>query len=95
MQEKFEQKIPVLLEKAGKKGMTYKELSIKCRVKKEEGKYFRLAVQKCKSAGLVLEKKGKFFTTQSKGLYLAVIKRLHKTYGFAERLEQKDEVFIL
>ena len=52
MQEKFEQKIPVLLEKAGKKGMTYKELSIKCRVKKEEGKYFRLAVQKCKSAGL-------------------------------------------
>ena len=95
MQEKFEQKIPVLLEKAGKKGMTYKELSIKCRVKKEEGKYFRLAVQKCKSAGLVLEKKGKFFTTQSKGLYPAVIKRLHKTYGFAERLEQKDEVFIL
>lgn len=95
MQEKFERKIPALLEKAGKKGMTYKELSVKCRAKKEEGKCFRLAVQKCKASGMILEKKGKLFAAPSKGLYPAVIKRLHKTYGFAERLEQKDEVFIL
>ena len=95
MKVKFEEKIPALLEKAGKKGMTYKELSIKCRAKKEEAKAFRLAVHNCKSAGLILEKKGKFFAPQAKDLYPAVIKRLHKTYGFAERLEQKDEVFVL
>lgn len=92
---KLEQKIPAVLDRAGKKGMTYKELSIKCKVKKEEGKSFKRALQVCKQDGLVVEKKGKFYTVQSKGLYPAVIKRLHKTYGFAERLKEQDEVFIL
>ncbi len=93
--QKWEKRIQLSLEKAGKKGLTWKELSTKCKVKKEEKKEFRAALEQCCTEGYVLEKKGRLVSAASRGLKPARIKRLNRTYAFAELLEDGSEVFVL
>lgn len=93
--EKWRKRLQLALEKAGKKGLTFKELAGKCKVKKEESKEFRAAVEQCRREGIVLEKKKRLIAAGSKGLRPAVIKRLNRTYAFAELAPEGGEVFVL
>jgi len=82
-----------ILKKSGRKGMTFRELLIKCKVRKEKTDLFRDFLHNLKKKGEITEKKGRFYSANKKSLFKAVIKKLHNTYAFAE-LESGEEIFI-
>ena len=92
--EKWKKRIQLYLEKAGKKGLTFKELTAKCKVRKEDLKSFRKALDQCLAEGVVLEHKRQLVAASAKGLKPAVIKRLNRTYAFAELDADGGEVFV-
>ena len=66
--EKWKKRIQLYLEKAGKKGLTFKELTAKCKVRKEDLKSFRKALDQCLAEGVVLEHKRQLVAASAKGL---------------------------
>ncbi len=82
------------LEKVGRKGLTWKELAEKCKIKKEQTAEFRRALEQCVRDGLILEKKKRLIAASARGLRPAVIKRLNRTYAFAELAEDGSEIFV-
>lgn len=63
---KTKEKIKKILEKSEKKGSTYRELFIKCKIKPEEKKSFSIILEKMKLEGEIYEKKVNFFSPQKK-----------------------------
>lgn len=92
--EKWLKRILLMLDKAGKKGLSLNKLQKKCKVEKTELKKFKAALARALSEGSVLEKNDRYLSAGSLGLQPAVIRRLHRTYGFAE-LADGQEVFVL
>ena len=92
--EKWVKRILLVLEKAGKKGMSFSKLEKKCKVQKGDAKKFKAALARCLAEGSVSESDGRYLAVQSLGLIPAAISRLHKTYGFAV-LQDGQEVFVL
>lgn len=92
--EKWKKRIQLALEKAGKKGLSLKELAGACKVKKEDRKSFAKTLDQCLQEGQVLEKKKRLVSAGAKGLRPAVIKRLNRTYAFAELSPEGGEVFV-
>lgn len=91
---KIEVKISANLKKAGRRGITYKELLAKCRVKGKEVTAFNANLQKRLRKGLILEKSGRLYWVGKSTLIPAILKKLHRTYGFAEIIETGEEVFV-
>ncbi len=88
-----EEKILELIKKSGSKGMTFKDLLVKCRIRKDEYLFLKEVLHRCKSKGEITEKKGRFYLARKKALLKAIIKRIHNTYAFAE-LSTGEEIFI-
>ena len=81
------------LQKAGKKGLTARELAVKLKLKKEDVPISAL-LDAAKKSGAVTEKKGRFFDAGSKGLHTARVLRVHGTFAFARLEEEERDVFI-
>jgi len=80
--------------RAGKKGLSYRELQIRSKLTAKEQAFFFDTVQKLKASGELEEKKGRIFTAKRMGLHTAVIRRVNKTFGFATLKDNDQEVFI-
>ncbi len=81
------------LKKSGRKGLTFKELVIKSKTKREKIDILRECLHDLKKQGEITEKKGRFYLAKKKSIFKAHIKRIHNTYAFAE-LESGEEIFI-
>ncbi len=92
--EKWRKRIELFLAKAGKKGMSFEKLQKKCKAGKGDLKKFRAALSSLAAEGAVVEKDGRYLAVRALGMQPATVKRLHKTYGFAE-LPDGQEVFVL
>lgn len=92
MEEKQGKQILQTLQKNGKKGCTFAELLAGVKMEKQA---LNTALRELKKQGRVTEQKRKFFLPESLGLVAATISGLRKTYGFARRLDNEAEVFVL
>lgn len=87
-------RIQLVLNKQGRKGLEFKELSKKIKLKQNQVRELRIAISELKELGLVIERKNKIISTQSLGLKTAVIVRVNKTFGFAKTTKDDIEYFI-
>ncbi|MGI5893906.1 MAG: ribonuclease R [Candidatus Merdivicinus sp.] len=92
--EKWMKRILLILDKAGKKGLSLNKIQKKCKVEKGDLKKFQAAVSRLLAEGQLIEKNNHYLSVKALGLLPARIQRLHKTYGFAA-LADGQEVFIL
>lgn len=92
--EKWSKRILAALEKAGKKGLSAEKLQKKSKAGKGDLKKFKAVLSRLLAEGEVTEKDGRYLAVKALGLQPASIKRLHRTYGFAE-LPDGQEVFVL
>lgn len=86
-------KILVFLNKE-KKPISRKELAQKCRADKNGKDNFYIALEQLLQDGQVLEKKKGICLTARFGYFTCEVKRLNKTFGFIERLDCQEEIFI-
>lgn len=88
------QRIAAILNKQGKKGMGFKDLVRRLKIKSKHYKEVRRSLAELKKAGEVVEKKQRFITTAALGWIPAKITRVNKTFGFAKTIEDETEYFI-
>ena len=82
-----------VLSKAGRKGLTQRELAAALKMKKDEAA-LSAALKKALAEGSVIQKKGRYLLAESRDLHPALVLPLHRTYGFG-RLEKEDrDVFL-
>lgn len=87
-------RIELVLNKQGRKGLVFKELSKKVKLKPKQIKELRVAVAELKQEGKVIERRNRIISTEVLGLKPAVIVRVNKTFGFAKTLKDDVEYFI-
>ena len=94
MKEHFSKKIERALGKAGKKGMTQRELIKSCHVLKKDKQEFNEEVTALKQEGRLVIIKDRLVLSRLLGAYPAAVTRLNRTFGFARRISDEQEVFI-
>lgn len=87
-------KIEIILDKQGRKGIVFKELLKRTKLKSKQVKLLRGAIAQLKEKGIIIEKHNKIIATKYLGLIPAKIARINKTFGFAESIEDNTEYFI-
>lgn len=87
-------RIELVLNKQGRKGLVFKELSKKVKLKPKQIKELRVAIAELKQEGKVIERRNRIISTEVLGLKPAVIVRVNKTFGFAKTLKDDVEYFI-
>lgn len=87
-------RIELVLNKQGRKGLEFKELSKKIKLKPKQVKELRVAIAELKELGLVIERRNRIISTEVLGLQPAVIIRVNKTFGFAKTIKDEVEYFI-
>ncbi len=87
-------RIELVLNKQGRKGLEFKELSKKVKLKPKQVKELRVAIAELKQEGKVIERRNRIISTEVLGLKPAVIVRVNKTFGFAKTLKDDVEYFI-
>ena len=90
----YRNKIMVFLNKNGKKPLAQKDLAAKCKSKKGSASAYSEAYHELIRDGVIFEKKKGVVLCAMLGYFPATIKRLSKTFGFAERSDDSSEVFI-
>lgn len=91
--EKYKNRIMTFLNQGRKKPIPKKDLAAKCKSNKG-GENFYIALDELCSEGIIFERKKGFVSCEKYGYFTATITRLNKTFGFAEKTDDKSEVFI-
>lgn len=89
----FKNKILVFLNKE-KKPIQRKELAQKCRADKNGKDSFYIALEQLIQDGQIMEKKKGLALTARFGYFTCEVKRLNRTFGFIERIDNQEEIFI-
>ncbi len=89
----YKTRIKEILKQNGKKSMSYHTLYGKCRGRKKDPTVFKKALGELVAQGIVHEKNDKYSLAKKTDTFHAVISRINKTFGFAEK-EDGTEVFI-
>ncbi len=92
--ESYQNKILTFLMKSEKKPIPYKELASKCRSNRGNSKNFNTAISSLIETGEIYERKRGFVKTEVLGYFKAKIVRLNRTFGFMEKCENKEEIFV-
>ena len=66
------------IKRTGEKGISYRELLRKLRVKPKQQQQLSEQLEELQKAGEIVQRKGKLFTAKRAGLHEAVIDRIHK-----------------
>ena len=90
----FKNKILVFLNKNGKKPIPKKELASKCKADRDGKDKFYIALEELLQDGLVMEKKKGIVLTARLGYFSCEVKRLNRTFGFIQRLDIDEEIFV-
>lgn len=93
MSKSFKSKILVTLNKE-KKPISRKELSKKCNAYGNFKDSFYVALDGLIQEGKVMERKKGVSLVAKSGYFPCEVKRLNKTFGFVERLDSQEEIFI-
>lgn len=80
--------------RAGKKGLSRRELLKKAKLTKKQQPFFSETVKRLTAGGELVEKKGRIYSAKQAGLHEAVVTRIHQTFGFARQLDNDQEIFI-
>ncbi len=89
----FKNKILVFLNK-DKKPIPRKDLAKKCRAEKNGKDDFYIALEELIQEGQAVEKKKGIALTARLGYFPCEVKRLNRTFGFIERLDNQEEIFV-
>lgn len=89
----FKNKILVFLNKE-KKPISKKELAQKCKADRNGKDKFYIALEELIQDGLVMDKKKGITLTARFGYFTCEVKRLNRTFGFIQRLDSDEEIFI-
>lgn len=92
--ESYQNKIMTFLMKSGKKPLPYKELASKCRSGKGNSQNFNSAINSLVKSGQIYERRRGFVRTEVLGYFKAKILRLNRTFGFMQKLENNEEIFV-
>ncbi len=92
--ESYSNKILTFLTKSGRKPIPYKELSAKCRSSRGDNKNFNEAIKELVTAGEICERRRGFMKTDILGYFKAKILRLNKTFGFMEKCDNQEQIFV-
>ena len=87
-------KIITVLNKQGKKGIAFRDLEHKLKIKNKRVKELRIALEELESEGKILQKKNRVVSTAQTGCLAAEIVRVNRTFGFAKTLDEDCEYFI-
>lgn len=90
----FKNKILVFLNKNGKKPIPKKELASKCKADRDGKDKFYIALEELLQDGLIMEKKKGIVLTARLGYFSCEVKRLNRTFGFIQRLDIDEEIFV-
>ncbi|MDO5560454.1 MAG: ribonuclease R [Oscillospiraceae bacterium] len=90
----YKSKVLLILNQSGKKPVSYKDILNKLKVKKEDIQLFRTAIKELSDEGQIFERKKGFVLCARMNYFAGTIKRLSKTFGFAQRDDDQTEVFI-
>lgn len=82
------------VKRAGRKGLSNRELFSQCKPTAKEERAFSNALRELKKSGAVEVKKGRLYSAKRMGLHVAVIDRVNQTFGFAIQQDNDQEVFI-
>lgn len=92
--ESYRNKILTFLSKSGKKPVPFKELAAKCRSSKGNSKNFNDAINELIISGEIYERRRGFVRTEILGYFKAKILRLNRTFGFMEKCDTQEEIFV-
>lgn len=92
--ESYRNKILTFLLKSGKKPVPFKELAAKCRSSKGNSKNFNDAMNELIISGEIYERRRGFVRTEVLGYFKAKILRLNRTFGFMEKCDTQEEIFV-
>ncbi len=92
--ESYRNKILTFLLKSGKKPVPLKELAAKCRSSKGNSKNFNDAMNELIVSGEIYERRRGFVRTEVLGYFKAKILRLNRTFGFMEKCDTQEEIFV-
>ncbi|MCD7801241.1 MAG: ribonuclease R [Ruminococcus sp.] len=90
----FKNKILVFLNKNGNKPIPKKELASKCKADRDGKDKFYTALEELTQEGLIMQKKKGIVLTARLGYFSCEVKRLNKTFGFIQRLDSNEEIFV-
>lgn len=94
LKENYKKRIYITLDKANRKAIGVRDLAAKCRTKRNgEGEY-AAALTELLENGVIFKYRSGYAITRKIGCFCAKVKRLSKTFGFIERLEDGAEVFV-
>ncbi|MCI7803591.1 MAG: ribonuclease R [Oscillospiraceae bacterium] len=92
--ESYRNKILTFLLKSGKKPVPLKELAAKCRSSRGNSKNFNDAMNELIVSGEIYERRRGFVRTEILGYFKAKILRLNRTFGFMEKCDTQEEIFV-
>lgn len=92
--ESYRNKILTFLLKSGKKPVPLKELAAKCRSSRGNSKNFNDAMNELIVSGEIYERRRGFVRTEVLGYFKAKILRLNRTFGFMEKCDTQEEIFV-
>lgn len=89
----FKNKILVFLNKE-KKPIPKKDLAKKCKADHDGKDKFYTALEELILEGLVMDKKRGITLTARFGYFTCEVKRLNRTFGFIQRIDNEEEIFV-
>lgn len=92
--ESYRNKILTFIMKSGKKPIPLKELAAKCRSTRGNSKNFSSALNELVTSGEIYERRRGFVKTEILGYFTAKILRLNRTFGFMEKCDTGEEIFV-
>lgn len=82
------------LKRAGKHGVTFRDLMKSCKLPQGQSGRLRDCIRRLESKGLAVDNRSRVYFSEALSLRPAVVTRLNKTYGFARFSDDETEVFI-
>lgn len=86
--------IKTALNRAKKRGLSYRELMATCKVGKKKQREFRACLRQLERKGEILDRKPRIYSTKYLDIKPATVTRLNKTFGFVKLAEDDSEMFI-
>lgn len=94
LKENYKKRIYNTLDKANRKAIGIRDLALKCRTKRNGEEEYNAALSELLEGGVIFKYRSGYAITRKIGCFCAKVKKLSKTFGFIERLDDGTEIFI-
>ena len=90
----YRKKIMVILAKSGRTPVRDAELAAQCRTKKGNTANYQAALAELMQEGKIFHRRRGFLSCDALHYFVGSITRLSRTFGFARRADNEEEIFI-